>query len=154
MSYNEQMQHLANRYLQENGKVAATSREMAAWAIANGLWDAQPSVLIKQCAEDFSRAMREEYVKDPQGRRVRVKHYALTEQDGEQIPLWAAMRTATHEHMETAFQQRRRLIVSDCKQLKSDVASYNDNFNSGDAIQVCFDFTEDIEEAEIIAGIA
>ena len=64
------------------------------------------------------------------------------------------MRTATHEHMETAFQQRRRLIVSDCKQLKSDVDSYNENFNSGDAIQICFDFNEDLEEAEIIAGIA
>jgi hypothetical protein len=56
--------------------------------------------------------------------------------------------------MEHAFQQRRRAIVGDCKQLKNDADSYNENFNSGAAIQIIFDFTEDLEEAEIIAGIA
>ncbi len=51
--------------------------------------------------------------------------------------------------MEIAFQQRRRGIVGDCKQLKSDVDSYNQNFNSAAAIQVIFDFTEDLEEATL-----
>ena len=41
-----------------------------------GLWAPQPSALIRQCAEELSRAMREEYVTDPQGRRVRAKHVA------------------------------------------------------------------------------
>jgi hypothetical protein len=154
MTYNEQMQHLADQYLQETGKIAATAREMAIWAIDKRLWEAQPSALIKQCAEDFARAMREEYVKDLQGRRVRVKHVAILEEGGEQVPLWADMRMATRDHMDHAFHQRRRAIVGDCKQLKNDVDSYNENFNSGDAIQIVFDFTDDLEEAEIIAGIA
>lgn len=154
MTYNEQMQRLADQYLEQTGKIAASARDMAVWAINNRLWEAQPSALIKQCAEDFARAMREEYVKDPQGRRVRVKHMAILEFGGEQIPLWADMRTATRDHMEHAFQQRRRSIVGDCKQLKNDMDSYNENFNSGAAVQVVFDFTEDLEEAELMAGIA
>ena len=79
---------------------------------------------------------------------------AVTEREGEQIPLWADMRTATREHMEVAFQQRRRGIVGDCKQLKNDVDSYNDNFNSEAAIQIIFDFTDDLEEAAAMMGIS
>ena len=98
--------------------------------------------------------MREEYTTDPQGRRVRLKHMAVMERGGEQIPLWADMRTATREHMEVAFQQRRRGIVGDCKQLKNDLDSFNENFNSAAAIQITFDFTDDLEEAEAMAGIS
>ena len=118
-TYNEQMQRLANQYLAETGMTEVTARALAAWAINNNLWVPPRSALIKQCADEFSRAMREEYITDPQGRRVRLKHMAVMDRDGEQIPLWADMRTATREHMEVAFQQRRRGIVGDCKQLKN-----------------------------------
>jgi hypothetical protein len=50
--------------------------------------------------------------------------------------------------MQVAFQQRRQQIVGDCRQLKADVDSYNENYNSGQAIQMVLDFTEDIEELE------
>jgi hypothetical protein len=149
-TYNEQMQHLANQYMQETGRVEITARELAVWAISNNYWAPQPSALVRQCSDEFSRALREEFITDPQGRRVRVKHVALVERDGEQIPLWQDMRTGTRAHMEAAFQQRRRSIVGDCKQLKTDVDSYNDNLNSGDAVQIVFDFTEDLEEADFI----
>jgi hypothetical protein len=55
--------------------------------------------------------------------------------------------------METAFQQRRQSIVGDCKQLKNDLDSYNENFNTADPIQIVVDFTDDLEEAELSAGI-
>ena len=153
MTYNEQMQHLANRYMQETGRTEVTSREMALWAIEKGHWQPQPSALVRQCADEFSRAMREKYVRDPQGRRVRVKHVAIDKSGEEQIPLWADMRFATRKHMETAFQQRRQSIVGDCKQLKNDLDSYNENFNAGNPLQIVFDFTDDLAEAELLAGI-
>lgn len=149
MTYNEQMQRLADRYMQDTGLTEVTAREMAVWAIGNGLWQPQPSVLIRQCADEFSRAMREDYVTDPQGRRVRVKHVARGDA---QIPLWADMRFATRKHMETAFQQRRQSIVGDCKQLKNDLDSYNENFNPAEPIQVVFNFVDDLEEAELAGG--
>jgi len=147
-TYTEQLQQIANRYIQETGATTFTSREIGAWAIRNGLWAPQPSALIKQCAEELSRAMREDYITDPQGRRVRAKHVATLDRGGEQMPLWADIRGASREHMEIAFQQRRQQIVGDCRQLKADVDSYNENYNAGLAIQMVFDFTEDVEELE------
>ena len=52
--------------------------------------------------------------------------------------------------MEVAFQQRRRGIVGDCKQLKNDVDSFNDNLNSAVTIQIDFDFTDDLSEAAVL----
>ena len=60
-TYNEQMQGLANRYMTETGQTEVAARDLAAWAINNNLWAPQRAALIKQCADEFSRAMREEY---------------------------------------------------------------------------------------------
>lgn len=149
-TYIEQLQHIANKYLEEVGSQSATVRQIATWAIKKKLWEPQPSKLIRQCADELARAMREEYTTDPQGRRVRTKHVAIVDRNGEQIALWADIRTATREHLEIAFQQRRQQIVGDCRQLKSDVDSYNENRNPGNPIQVVFDFTVDMEELELV----
>ena len=62
--------------------------------------------------------------------------------------LWSDMPTATREHMTLGFQQRRQRIVGDCKQLKIDVDSYNDDYNaSGEPIQIILDFTDDEAES-------
>jgi hypothetical protein len=151
--YSEQLQQIANRYMRETGNTTATARKIGAWAIQNRLWEPQPAALIRQCAEELSRAMREEYMTDPQGRRVRAKHVAIIDRAGEQMPLWADIRGASREHMEIAFQQRRQQIVGDCRQLKADVDSYNENYNAGPAIQMVFDFTEDLEELEAFFSV-
>lgn len=67
--------------------------------------------------------MREEYITDRRGRRVRAKHPVRTRRGGEQITLWDDIRTAARPHMEMAFQQRRNQIVGECRQLKTDVDS-------------------------------
>jgi len=115
---------------------------MAAWAVHSGLWKPQPADVINQCAEQLSRAMREEYVVDPQGRSVRAKHAARIEQ----LVLWADIRTATAAHMEIAFKQRRQQILGDCRQLQFDVDSFNENRKPPKLIQIIFDFTRDLEE--------
>jgi hypothetical protein len=56
--------------------------------------------------------------------------------------------------MEIAFQQRRESISADCRQLKTDIDSYNENFNVGQPIQMVFDFTDDLAEAEALLAIA
>jgi len=42
----------------------------------------------------------------------------------------------------------RKLIVGDCKQLKTSVDSYNDNNKHGHYVEVSFNFAEDMEESE------
>ena len=128
----------------------ATAHQMASWAINNGKWAAHKSAMVDLCAEHLAHAMHEEYITDPQGRSVRAKHAARISQNGEQLFLWADIRTASREHMTIAFQQRRHQIVGDCRQLKTDVDSYNENKNPGKPIQMVFDFTLDLVELEAV----
>lgn len=94
--------------------------------------------------------MREEYLTDPQGRRVRKKH-ALRRSN--QLPLWIDIEdpTTVKDDVEEAVQSRRSQIYSDCRQLKNDVDSYNDNWNREEPILMLWDFTEDLEESELSA---
>jgi hypothetical protein len=75
--------------------------------------------------------MREEMFTDSQGRRVRKKHAIrdlreLPSGKQEQLVLWVDISDATGEQMLKAFQYRRRLVLGDCTQLKTDVDSYNE----------------------------
>ena len=149
-SFNGQLQRIVTQYRDEGHPWPATSRAIAAWAISNGLWHPQRTALLSQCADQISRALREEYITDPQGRRVRTKHPAKTEGDGTQLILWDDIRTASRTHMRVAFQNRRRQIVGDCHQLKQDADSFNENRSPLDPIQMNFNFTRDLEELEAV----
>ena len=140
-AYVRQIQRIVNDYM-TGGRQVATAREIAAWAVHNGLWKPRPADVINQCAEQVARAMREEYITDPQGRVVRAKHAARIEQ----FVLWADIRTADPAHIEVAFKQRRQQILGDCRQLQRDVDSFNDNRKPARLIQIVFDFSRDLEE--------
>ena len=70
-----------------------------------------------------------------------------------QSTLWDDIRTADPSHMRIAFQQRRQQIVGDCKQLKTDVDSYNENGNPDEPIQLELNFTQDIAELEALEAL-
>ena len=151
-AYIEHMQKLVDEYRKSGMPWPASAKEIAAWAIEHEHWQPHRSRIIEQCAGDLSRAMREEYITDPQGRRVRAKHAARILHHGEQRMLWDDIRYASRNHMHRAFQLRRNQIVGDCRQLKTDVDSFNDNANDGESIQMVFDFTRDLEELEALAS--
>ena len=149
MMYTEQLQRIVNQYVAAGRPWPATSREVARWALDTGAWQPQPADLVNQCADQLSRAMREEYTVDPQGRTVRSKHAArVPDGEGHQMTLWADIRTASPAHMEVAFQQRRQQIVGDCRQLKADVDSFNENAKPPTCLQLVLDFTHDVAELE------
>ncbi|WP_431284954.1 hypothetical protein ACQW02_09110 [Humitalea sp. 24SJ18S-53] len=148
----QQLQTIVGRYQKLNGKSEFLARDVAEWAISQGLWQEHPSAVLIRCAEEISRAMREEYVTDAKGRKVRTKHAVTCTRDGKQLTFWADMRTAPRQHMELAFRQRRQQILGDCRQLKTDVDSYNEALNTGAPIQIVFDFMLDLEELELAAA--
>ncbi len=150
ITYAEQLQRIVADFRRAGRPWPATMRQVAAWALSEHRWRPQHDSLVSQCAEELARALREEYIVDPQGRTVRAKHAARLEVEGEQLVLWADIRTAARKHMEIAFQQRRQQIVGDCHQLKVDVDSFNENANMGRAIQMVFDFTEGLAELEAL----
>lgn len=152
MAMTEQLQDIVAAYIKAGQPWPAPARTVAGWAIHNELWSPQPTSLIAQCADLLARAMRDEYITDPQGRRVRAKHAARLGKEPEQMPLWADIRSASREHMQIAFQQRRQQIVGDCHQLKVDADSYNENANPGKPIQLSFNFTNDLAERDALTA--
>jgi len=151
-TYSKQMQHIVDEYREAGEPWPASTRSIATWAIATRRWQLPASAAIRRCAEDLGTAMREEYMTDPKGRRVRLLHPATIYRDGEQTVLWDDMRTAPRKHMQLSFQQRRQGIVGDCRQLKTDVDSYNDAHTAETPIQVVFDFSMDLAELEAAAA--
>jgi len=147
-TYVRDLQEIVRKYRAEKQPGPVTAREMAVWAIKNKLWSMRESQILNRCSDDLAKAVREEYFIDPQGRKVRAKHAAKEKQ----LTFWDDIRTAGREFMAIAFQQRRKQIVGDCRHLRADVDSYNENYNPGEPIQTVFDFTLDILEVE--AGAA
>lgn len=143
-----QYQDIVAKYRAAGQTWPATMALVANWALKNGMWAPHPQAALRQLARELSRAMREEYMTDPMGRRVRTKHAVVTTRDGAQIAIWDDIRTAPRKHMAVAFQQRRERIVGDCRQLKTDVDSYNDAHIEEEPIQLVFDFTRDLRELE------
>ena len=88
-TYNEQMLTIVQRYQGDGERWPAPARDIAAWATRKRLWEPRKSAVVDQCADHLSRAMREEYITDPQGRRVRAKHAARFMQGEKQITFWA-----------------------------------------------------------------
>src|SRR5450432_899323 len=153
MSLIEQNQRIVEQYRDAGQSWPAAPTDIARWAIAKQLWQIHPGAVVRQCADQISNAMREKFHTDPQGRRVRLLHAAPYPKNGRQYLLWDDMRTATHKHMHMAFQQRRQQAVMDCHQLKMDVDSYNQNYNSEKPIQMIFDFALDLAELEIMSEL-
>jgi hypothetical protein len=147
-TYNEMLQHLADDFLAETGKVTFTTKEIAVWAIRSRRWDPPADLVLSKCREDFAKALREQYISDDFGRPVRAKHVARVLRDDRQMHLWADIRNSPRTHMETAFQQRREQIVGDCSQLKRDIDYYNSHNPGATPIQAVFDFTDDVEERQ------
>jgi hypothetical protein len=144
----EYAQSLVQMYRDAGEAWPASAHDMGEWAVLTGRFEASRSFAIHQCAELLSRAMREEYLTDEKGRRIRKYHAARLQREGKQLTLWADIASAPRRHMELAFAQRRKQVVSDCRQLKVDVDNYNDGHPADRPIQIVFDFTIDLEELE------
>ena len=133
----------------------APAKNIGAWAIREGHWKSPIKNQIDQAGHEIAAAMREDIFVDPQGRTVRKMHpfpdiVELPDGKHEQQYLWIDMADPKlkHDHAEKAFQYGRKLITGDCKSLKTSVDSYNDNNQHGKYIEICFDFRDDLEEAE------
>lgn len=145
------MLDIVRLYIAQGGEEPLDLEDLARFAIENGHWDKHgiKNLQLRLCKKDFSRAFREQYHDDPQGRHVRTYH-AKIDYTGyhKQKTFWVDIRKADEEYASTAFHQRRSRIVGDCRQLKTDVDSYNDNNMHGGFYQLLLDLTDDVAERE------
>jgi hypothetical protein len=143
----EEHQRIINDWMAETGNETIDMTAVARWAIDNGRWRAPRFDPARQCARDLSRAAREEFYTDPQGREVRKKHcFTVIDDVGQHRWLWVDIVTANRDQMQKSAQARRRMALGDVVQLKTDLSSWNDNNQFGSQIEMSFNFDEDIEE--------
>jgi hypothetical protein len=147
MSELDRIRRLANHYMGKRRGEPVGTREIAAWLVDHQHWAPVRSRMISQCAEVVSRALREDFFTDAQGRRVRSKHSIVDRQAGKQLHFWIDMRTATREQMELSIQHHRQQVFAELLQMHTDKESYNENYNTGEPLQLVLDFTQDVAEA-------
>lgn len=151
--YAEDMQAIFHQYQREVNPDPADLRDVAAWAMMQGLWQPRPSDIRDRFSHDMAEALRQEFRVDGKGRSYRANHAVRAFQNGRQRSFWADIDTAPRAHMEKAFAQRRRQIVGDSYQLRLDVDHYNDSHPEEPKIQLILDFTDDVEERIVAEGI-
>lgn len=153
-TYNEQLQRLYHEYERAHGGVPATPRDVVEWAMAKGKLEAPEIDPVAMLSRDMARALREEYGTDASGRRYRKNHAVTFTSGGVQTALWAELENAPRDHMEKAFAQRRKQIVGDCLQLKTDIDVYNDAHSGAEPIQTELNFTDDVADLQALGRAA
>lgn len=153
-TFNEQMRRIHKLYLQSGGTLPVILDDLFAFAMRNNLWEPQPADVRKQFCKQMAIALREDYFVDAKGRNVRKNHAIFTtgydeEGNKKKIASWDTIDTAPREHMEGAFQLRRKQIVGDCRQLKNDADYYNEKKEFTNPIRLLFDMTDDLIESEL-----
>ena len=124
-------------------------RAVAEWAYATGRWEPPDYDPIKDCARALSRAAREEYYTDPQGREIRRRQsYVYVDEFGQKRWMFADIISASPEKISRSLQRRRRAALGDIIQLDKDRRSYNENNPYGAEIQMSFNFDEDLLELD------
>lgn len=150
-TYDEECWDIIHKYIDDGNEWPAPMKKVARWAIGQGLAVKRVPTMEELFARDLSKAARKEYITDPQQRRVRRFHaFRKDVEIGEehvQYTLWTDITTAAPEDMQLALQQRRMCIVGDCKQLKTDTDSYNENNPHGAEIQMSMNFEHDVADA-------
>jgi hypothetical protein len=145
-TYLETMQGFADEYLRETNRMTATTADLAEWAIRTGRWTAPRDISMRLCKEDFGKALREQYIKNDAGQPVRAKHVFRERKGDTQQYLWADIRNAPRMHIEGSFRQRREQVVGDLRQLDRDINYWHQHNPKEKAIQIVFDFTDDVRE--------
>ena len=151
-TYHETLQDVFHRFEHALSR-PGTPREVVEWGLRTGVLELPRLDPVAALTHDMSKALREEYRTDAAGRRYRANHAVSSTSAGQQIWLWGDMETAPRDFMEKAFATRRRGIVSDCIQLRTDVDAYNAARRSARPIQTVLDFTQDVEEQMAMIGL-
>lgn len=147
-TYHRQLRQMLERYKEETGNDTWQMIDAAKWAIANDLWKAPRYSPEKILARDMQQAARQEYIEDENGDPVRRKHpYRISSGDKYQTR-WFNIEEATPDKVKISSSQRRNAIFADVVQAERDLRYYNKNYNTGEEIQMSWNFDADLSEKD------
>ncbi len=146
------MLHLIELYKKEHPEEGdeIDPESVSHWAIAEHKYVPIPISPEKLLRRKISRALKDEYITDPQKREVRKFHFVVEGDGTERHSKAYAIYDAPPEHMRISLAQRRRSALQDVLQLDLDLNSYNDNNKFGATIpQLDYDYNKDVAEKKM-----
>ena len=147
-SFAKQIQRLVKEYRLAGQVWPASKGEIAEWALSVGKYDISPAVAKRVLANEIGRALREEYITDTKGRRIRVKYSAkVRRKEGEPpLTLWGDVRTEPMSFLRVAHAGRRNGIVAEARQWYNDGRFINETHPNDEQLPLILNFTRDVEE--------
>jgi hypothetical protein len=152
-TFNEQLVKIVEDYRRAGQPWPASAEQLAEWAVARERFQITRGMAVSQCKEKIARAMRLEHVRDKKGRSIRKYYAAGVRENGQLVMKWDDLN-AERPFMEISTANRRNQILGECRQLKSDLDSYNERRCPDNPLQVEFNFTVDLEELEQLDNVA
>jgi hypothetical protein len=150
------MLFLLDKYRQAfpNEQPPIDPRRVSRWAYETGLWkpvETDPREVLRR---KLCRALRYQYITDPQGREVRANYAAIEEvmtpEGPKRMSKWYPIFKAPPEVARQALSLDRRQALATVQQMKLDFDSYNDNNEFGAVLApLDLDFNKDIEEMSL-----
>ena len=147
-SFAKQIQNLVREYRLAGQVWPASKSEIAEWAMSKGKYDITPAVARRVLANEIGRALREEYITDKKGRRIRVKYSAkVRRKEGEQpLTLWGDVRSEPMSFLRVAHAGRRNGIVAEARQWYNDGCYINETHPTEEQLPLILNFTRDVDE--------
>lgn len=118
--------------------------DVAQWMIDTGRWERQRGSAIRELMKHLQQALRGVTFKDEDGKPVRVYHAVPTGEG--QGRLWAEMPEMSNEQFKASLQARNSGAFGVVKQIHRDQNYFNKHHNSGDPIQLSFNYDARLED--------
>lgn len=151
VSMTERMQKAWHKYDSDHDHKPTTMRQVAEWAVRDGLLELPEVDRYDVLAEKLSNAVRSETRTDRLGRRYRVNHAVRVTRSGIQHTFWGVLGFTPVTHMHKSLGQRRNMVIDDLFQLKTDTDAFNDTVDEQrQQFELELNFTNDIAEREEI----
>lgn len=146
----DEMLDIVRAFRASGGKWPAPHNELVDFAMNSGLYNVRSRMRL-QCARDLSDAMREDHFIS-EGKPVRRLHAvrrSKRDKSGKKVQqsFWGDIDSMERPFLATAFGQRRRQIVGDCRQLSNDIEYRNRRRPHEEPHRCLWDFADDVADA-------
>ena len=145
-TYAEQLEDLADQYLDETGAKSYTLESLANWALENGLWKPYPQDIRKLLQHHLRKALASIHRLDPQGRRVRAHLVVPMVKEEQTVFEWFKPEHMNYAEMQAAYKYRRSISANEVKQCFNCTTSWNENYSDGRIVEQDYDFNKDLLE--------
>lgn len=146
MTKKEQLLRIRDEFRAEHDNAPATARDMGEWAVATGRYKLPPHATERKCAEELADAMAMDMTTVSGGRRVRTMHTWRSEQRN----LWDHIATISTPDFTLSMAYQRNGALGIVKQMKTDLDYFNELHPDGPAVQVSFNFENDLADAGLL----